>query len=118
MTWILGSGLRCPEEVSALSDGCSHTTYGLLGGSGTFSAEEEDQLHNQNDDNRQLQQEGAALIELIHHEPVEIFRDMDLRRDDIPVIRDADPCGSQSIQTCGKHIAQKLDGVIDAFGQL
>ena len=38
-----------------------------------FAAEEEHQLDYQNDHYHQLQHEGAALVELVHHEAVELF---------------------------------------------
>ena len=51
-----------------------------------FSAEEVDQLYDQNDDYGQFEEKSAALIELIHHEPVKVLCNMNLRSDDIPII--------------------------------
>ena len=97
--WAPGRGRRRRHVLFGLGD----TRLRLE--SEAFSTEEEDQLYDQDDDNGQLEQKSAALIELIDHVPVEILGDMHLRGDDIPVICHANPRGSQPIQTRGKHVA-------------
>ena len=39
----------------------------------SLAAEQEGQLDDQDDDHHQFEHEGAALVELVHHEAVEVF---------------------------------------------
>jgi hypothetical protein len=55
-----------------------------------FPAEEIDQLDDENDDHHQLEYEGAALIELVHHEAVELFGGFQFLLDEIFVIGHSD----------------------------
>src|SRR5215469_3131999 len=82
-----------------------------------FSLEEVDQLDHQNDDHHQFQHEGAALVELIDHEAVELLGRMHLLRDQVFVVGHANLRSRQLVEAGGKHVAQELDGVVGVLGE-
>src|SRR5580700_2572558 len=82
-----------------------------------LTAEEVDEFDDQDDDNHEFEHEGAALIEFVHHEAVELFGGLQFLLDEIFVVGHADFRGGEFVEAGGKHIAEELDGVIGALGQ-
>src|SRR6478672_2250731 len=82
-----------------------------------LAAEQEDQFDDQNDHHHKFEHEGSALVELVHHEAVKVFGRVQFLVDQILVVRHADLGGRQLVQAGGKHVAEKLDGVVRALGQ-
>ena len=82
-----------------------------------FSFEEIDQLDDQDDYDHQLQDEGAALVELLDHETVEVFGGVELFLDQIFVVGYADFLGAQLVKPRGEHVAQELDGIVGTLGE-
>lgn len=83
----------------------------------TFAAEEVDELDDEDDDHGELEEEGAALVELIDHEAVEIFGGIDFLLDEVLVIGNAYLGGSEAIETRCEHVAEELDGVVGVLGE-
>src|SRR5271163_3057266 len=83
-----------------------------------FAAEEVDKFDDQDYDHHQFQDEGAALIEFVDHEAVELFGGLQFLLDQVFVVWDADFQGRELVEAGGKHVAQEFDGVIGALGQL
>src|ERR1035437_7998225 len=82
-----------------------------------LTAEEVDKFDDQDDDNHEFEHEGAALIEFVHHEAVELFGGLQFLLDEIFVVGHADFRGGEFVESGGKHIAEKLDGVVGALCQ-
>src|SRR5437868_4324946 len=83
-----------------------------------FAAEQVNQFDDQNDDHHEFEHEGAALVELVHHKAIKVFRGVQFLVYQIFVVRHAYLGRSQLVETGGKHVAEKLYGVIGALGQL
>ena len=83
-----------------------------------LAAEEIDELYDQDDDHGQLKKEGAALVELVDHEAVELFGGADLLGYQVLVVGHADLGGGELVKTRREHVAEKLDGVVGVFGEL
>src|ERR1700758_1458331 len=83
-----------------------------------LSPKEEDQLNDEDDDDGEFEEEGAALVELIDHELVEIFRGVNFLLDEILVIGDADFGGRKLVEARCEHVTQELDGVVGMLGEL
>src|ERR1700758_4855561 len=82
-----------------------------------FAAEEVDQFDDQDDDHHQFQHKGAALVELVDHEAVEIFGGLQLLFDEVFVVRHSDLLRAQLVEPGREHVAEELDGVVGAFGE-
>src|SRR5579863_37146 len=82
-----------------------------------LAAEEVDQLDDQDHDHHQFEDEGAALVELLHHEAVKIFGGLQLFLDQVFVVGHTDFLRRQFIEAGGKHVAEELDGVVGALGE-
>jgi hypothetical protein len=67
--------------------------------------EEVNQLDDQDDDHRELEEKCAALVELVDHEAVELFGGVDLAGDKVFVIGHADFERGQAVKARGKHVA-------------
>src|SRR5947208_10300199 len=63
-----------------------------------FSFEEIDQLDDQDDYDHQLQDEGAALVELLDHEAVKVFSGVELFLDEFFVVGNPDFLGAQLVK--------------------
>jgi hypothetical protein len=61
------------------------------------AAEEVDELDHQDDDHGDLEEEGAALVELVHHEAVELLGGADLAGDQLLVVGHAHLQGCQLV---------------------
>ncbi len=61
------------------------------------SLEQVNQFNHQNDDHRQLEEECAALIELIHHKAVEFLRRPHLLRHEVSIIWNSHLCRRQLV---------------------
>src|SRR5665213_1558898 len=83
-----------------------------------FPAEKIEQLDQQDDDDRRLEKEGAALIELLDHEVIKVFGGLELARDEIFIVRHAHLGCGHPIESCRKHVAEKFDGIVGMLGQL
>src|ERR1700733_8124164 len=83
-----------------------------------FAAKQKDELDDQDYDHRRLQQKGAALVELVHHEAVKIAGRVQLLSHKILVIRHAHLGGGEPVESCGEHIAEELDGIVGVLGEL
>src|SRR6202163_152408 len=90
---------------------------GALAPTLNLAAEQEDQLDDQNDHYHEFEHEGAALVELVHHEAVEVLSGLQFLVDQVFVVGNADLRSCKLIQAGGKHVAEKLDGVVGALGQ-
>src|SRR5271157_1532383 len=82
-----------------------------------FAAEEVDQLDYQDDYHHQFQDKGAALVELLHHEAVEIFGGLQFFFDQVFVVGHSDLGRAQLVQARREHVAEEFDGVVGALGQ-
>src|SRR5215467_9977879 len=81
------------------------------------SLEEVDQLDYQDDDDHQLEYEGARLVELLDHEAVEVFGGLELFFDQVFVVGDSDFLRAQFVEARGEHITEELDGVVGVLGE-
>src|SRR6266567_213905 len=80
--------------------------------------ERQEQLDQQDQHNGHFQQKPTALVELLNHVLVERVGGPKLLRDEVLVVRHSHLRCGKAIQSRGKHIAQKFDGVVGVFGQL
>src|SRR5271157_1182889 len=78
---------------------------------------QEDQLDDQNNHHSQFQDEAPGLMELSHHELVELTRRAKFLVNKVSIVRHSHFGCCQAVEARVEHIAQKLDGVIDALGQ-
>src|SRR5262249_56141390 len=77
-----------------------------------------DQVNDQDDHRNEFEEEGAALIELVDHEPVKLFGGAQFLRNQVFVVRNSHFGCRQLVQTGGKHVRQELDRVVGVLGQL
>src|SRR5450755_2769465 len=82
-----------------------------------LGAEEEGQFDEQDNHHHGFEHEGAALVELVHHEAVKVFGGVQLLVDQVFVVGNAYLGCRQLVQAGGKHVAEKFDGVVGALGQ-
>src|SRR5713226_5643818 len=90
---------------------------GTLAPTLNLTAEQEDKFDDQDDHHHELEHEGAALVELVHHEAVEVLGGLQFLVDQVFVVGHAYLGGGELIQASGKHVAEKLDGVVGALSQ-
>src|ERR1700726_1902029 len=90
---------------------------GALAPTLNLAAEQEDQLDDQNDHYHEFENEGAALVELVHHEAVEVLGGLQFLVDQVFVVGNADLRSCKLIQAGGKHVAEKIDGVVGGPGE-
>src|ERR1700693_1995454 len=83
-----------------------------------LAAEEEDQFDDQDDYYHELEHEGTALVELVHHEAIQVLGGVQFLVDQVFVVGHADLGGGQFVQAGGKHVAGKIDGIFSALGAL
>src|ERR1019366_2335990 len=83
-----------------------------------LAPKQEHQFNKENDHDQHLQNEGPALVKLIHHELVQLAGSMQFAVDQPAVVLHAHFGGGQAIQACRKHIAQELDRGIHPFREL
>ena len=77
-----------------------------------------DELDDQDYDHHQFEDEAARFTEFIDHELVEFAGSSQFLIHQAAVIAGADLDGGQAIGSSVVHVAQKLDGIVGAFGQL
>ena len=75
------------------------------------------QLDEQDEDDRELEPEGAALVVLLDHVAVQAFGGLELLGDEVAVVGDADLAGRQPVEAGGEHVAEELDGVVGVLAQ-
>src|SRR5258705_4403513 len=75
-------------------------------------------LDDQDDHDHQFEHERTTLVELVHHETVEVFGGIELLLHQVLIIRHANFSCGQPVQTGRKHVAQELDGIVGALGEL
>src|SRR5579859_948980 len=112
--------------------GCPHMVHLAKGGARVFKSpsgkiaqslngfapEEVHQLDDQNEHHQQLQHERPALVELLDHELVEVFGGLQFFFDQVFVVGHADLGRAQLVKPRRKHVAEELDGVVGALGEL
>src|SRR5579864_6642731 len=82
-----------------------------------MTLEEINELDDQDDDHHQLKHERARLVELLHHEAVEILGGLQLFLDQIFIVEHAHLLSAQLVESRRKHIAQELDGVVGTLSE-
>lgn len=81
------------------------------------AAEEEDEFDDEDDDDGGFEEEGAALVELVDHEAVEVFGGVDFLGNEVLVVGDADLGGGEAVEARGEHVAEEFDGVVGVLGE-
>src|SRR5262245_21188814 len=76
------------------------------------------QLDDQNDDNHGFEDKGARLVEFVDHEFVELAGGAQLLFHQVAVVVDSDASCRQAISPRVEHVAEELDRVVDALGEL
>src|SRR6266576_6415195 len=79
--------------------------------------EEVDQFDDQDNYDHQFQYKSSRLVELLDHEAVEIFGGVEFFFDQVFVVGHSDFLGAEFVEAGGKHVAEKLDGVVGALGE-
>src|ERR1022692_1284323 len=82
-----------------------------------ISAEKINDFDDQDYYHHQFQDEGAALVEFVDHEAVELFGGLQFLLDEVFVVGDADFGGGEFVEAGGKHVAEEFDGVVGALGE-
>src|SRR5262249_29311305 len=80
--------------------------------------EQEDDFDNQDDDDGEFEDETAGLVELVHHEAIELASSAEFLLDQTAVIGNAHFGRNQVVEACIEHIAEEFDGVVDFFRKL
>src|SRR5215475_7652410 len=83
-----------------------------------FAAEEENDFDNQDDDDGEFEDETAGLVELVHHEAIELAGRAEFLLDQTAVIGNAHFGRNQVVEAGIEHIAEEFDGVVDFFRKL
>src|ERR1700677_1536611 len=83
-----------------------------------LALEQINQLDDQDYDDGELEEERPALVELVDHEAIQFLSRAHLAGDQVLVVGHADLERGQPVKTSGKHVAQKLDGVVGVLGEL
>ena len=102
------------RNASAVEDNASDERKPAL----ALAAEQKHQFNEEDNHHQHLQNEGPALVKLIHHKLVQFAGRMQFPVDQPAVILHAYLGGGQAIQTGREHIAQELDRGVHPFGKL
>src|SRR5579864_3262902 len=84
----------------------------------SFSSKQEKELDDKNQHDDKLQQEAAALVELLNHEVVQLVRSPQLLVHQVLIIVYADLDGHHFVESGREHVADKLQCVVGVFRQL
>src|SRR6516165_5029655 len=83
-----------------------------------FAPEQENDFDNQDDDDGEFEDETAGLVELVHHEAIQLAGRAEFLLDQTAVIGNAHFGRNQVVEAGIEHIAEEFDGVVDFFRKL
>lgn len=83
-----------------------------------LAEEEIDELNEQDEDYDDLQEEAARLIEMLDHVVAEVFGGLEFLGHEVFVNGHADLGGCGPVRPRGKHVTEKLDGIVGTLGEL